>query len=430
MEEVIVKKSVLRGLINCPPSKSYSHRAVVVSSLAEGESLLTNPLRSRDTNATIIGCKALGVGIKDGPKHIVISGRNRFSAPNDVINVENSGTTLRFLTPMSALVDKGYTVITGDESIRRRPMGPLLRALNNVGVKCYSTRLNGSAPIIVKGGGIRGGNTTLCGTVSSQFLSGILISGIYAQSELEIQIEGRQVSRPYIDSTIAIMKEFGIRIEKSSDYSFFSVREGRYKPTSFNIPGDFSAAALMLSAGAMLAEELIVSGLDFSFPQGDSKIVEFLERLGAKIKKKIGNGQLSVSSCESFDGGEFDLSDTPDLLPAISILSLKSRKPIRIFGISHARFKETDRLGIIASELSKLGLEIKVKNDELLLNKTGELKSACLDAHNDHRLFMSFVIAAMLTDGSVIRGAESVDVSYPKFLTDMKKLGGNIDPYR
>lgn len=429
MEAVTVRKSILSGLIDCPPSKSYTHRAIVVSSLAEGKSLITNPLRSRDTNATLLACKMLGVDINDRPNQIMISGRKGFEPPNDIINVENSGTTLRFLTPMSALVKKGYTVITGDKSIRRRPMNPMIQALGKVGVECYSTRLNGFAPILVKGGGIRGGTTTLSGAISSQFLSGLLISGIYAKSDLEIEIEGRQVSRPYIDSTIAIMKEFGISI-KSSEYSFFSVKEGRYKSTSFNVPGDFSAAALLLSAGAMLADELIVSGLDFSLPQGDSRIVEFLERLGARIRKDVGRGRVSISRCESFEGGEFDLSDTPDLLPAISILSLKSRKPIKVIGISHARFKETDRPGIIASELSKLGLEIKMKNDELLLNKPGELKRACLDAHDDHRLFMSFVIAAMLTDGSVIRGADSVDVSYPKFLVELKKIGGNIEPYK
>jgi len=429
MEAVTVRKSILSGLIDCPPSKSYTHRAIVVSSLAEGKSLITNPLRSRDTNATLLACKMLGVDINDRPNQIMISGRKGFEPPNDIINVENSGTTLRFLTPMSALVKKGYTVITGDKSIRRRPMNPMIQALGKVGVECYSTRLNGFAPILVKGGGIRGGTTTLSGAISSQFLSGLLISGIYAKSDLEIEIEGRQVSRPYIDSTIAIMKEFGISI-KSSEYRFFSVKEGRYKSTSFNVPGDFSAAALLLSAGAMLADELIVSGLDFSLPQGDSRIVEFLERLGARIRKDVGRGRVSISRCESFEGGEFDLSDTPDLLPAISILSLKSRKPIKVIGISHARFKETDRPGIIASELSKLGLEIKMKNDELLLNKTGELKRACLDAHDDHRLFMSFVIAAMLTDGSVIRGADSVDVSYPKFLVELKKIGGNIEPYK
>jgi 3-phosphoshikimate 1-carboxyvinyltransferase len=133
-----------------------------------------------------------------------------------------------------------------------------------------------------------------------------------------------------------------------------------------------------------------------------------------------------VSKSESFEGGEFDLSDTPDLLPVVAILSLNSRRPIRVFGISHARFKETDRVAIIGSELPKLGINTKMEDDAIVFSKSGHLKSGCLESHNDHRLFMSFVIAAMMTDKSLVRGTESVDVSFPSFLTEMKKLGGKI----
>jgi 3-phosphoshikimate 1-carboxyvinyltransferase len=426
MNTVVVQRSVLSGLINCPPSKSYTHRAVVVSSLSEGESFLINPLRSRDTNATINGCKALGVDIRDRIDKIAIIGRNAFLPPDNIINVENSGTTLRFLTPMSALVHEGYTVLTGDESIRKRPMSPILLALRNLGVECYSTRLNGLAPLCIRGGGMNGGNIRINGTVSSQFLSGLLISGVYAKSKLEIQVEGKQVSRPYIESTISTMKEFGIRVKRSKDYRFFTVGNGTYRARSFKVPGDFSSAALLLSAGAMLADELIISGLDFSMPQGDLHIVDILKRMGSSIKVNRNQGEIKVSKSESFEGGEFDLSDTPDLLPVVAILSLNSRRPIRVFGISHARFKETDRVAIIGSELPKLGIHTKMEDDAIVFSKSGHLKSGCLESHNDHRLFMSFVIAAMMTDKSLVRGTESVDVSFPSFLTEMKKLGGKI----
>jgi 3-phosphoshikimate 1-carboxyvinyltransferase len=426
MNTVVVQRSVLSGLINCPPSKSYTHRAVVVSSLSEGESFLVNPLRSRDTNATINGCKALGVDIRDRIDKIAIIGRNAFLPPDNIINVENSGTTLRFLTPMSALVHEGYTVLTGDESIRKRPMSPILLALRNLGVECYSTRLNGLAPLCIRGGGMNGGNIRINGTVSSQFLSGLLISGVYAKSKLEIQVEGKQVSRPYIESTISTMKEFGIRVKRSKDYRFFTVGNGTYRARSFKVPGDFSSAALLLSAGAMLADELIISGLDFSMPQGDLHIVDILKRMGSSIKVNRNQGEIKVSKSESFEGGEFDLSDTPDLLPVVAILSLNSRRPIRVFGISHARFKETDRVAIIGSELPKLGIHTKMEDDAIVFSKSGHLKSGCLESHNDHRLFMSFVIAAMMTDKSLVRGTESVDVSFPSFLTEMKKLGGKI----
>jgi 3-phosphoshikimate 1-carboxyvinyltransferase len=426
MNTVVVQRSVLNGLINCPPSKSYTHRALVVSSLSEGESLLVNPLRSRDTNATINGCKALGVDIRDRIDKIAVIGRSAFSPPDNVINVENSGTTLRFLTPMSALVHEGYTVLTGDESIRKRPMSPILLALRNLGVECYSTRFNGLAPLCIRGGGISGGNIRISGTISSQFLSGLLISGVYAKSELEIQVEGKQVSRPYLESTISTMKEFGIRVKRSKDYRFFTVGNGTYRARSFKVPGDFSSAALLLSAGAMLADELIISGLDFSMPQGDLHIVDILKRMGSSIKVNRNQGEIKVSKSESFEGGEFDLSDTPDLLPVVAILSLNSRRPIRIIGISHARYKETDRVAIIGSELPKLGIDTKMEDDAIVFSNSGQLKSAYLESHNDHRLFMSFVIAAMMTDKSLVRGAESVDVSFPSFLTEMKKLGGKI----
>jgi 3-phosphoshikimate 1-carboxyvinyltransferase len=426
MNTVVVQRSVLNGLINCPPSKSYTHRALVVSSLSEGESLLVNPLRSRDTNATINGCKALGVDIRDRIDKIAVIGRSAFSPPDNVINVENSGTTLRFLTPMSALVHEGYTVLTGDESIRKRPMSPILLALRNLGVECYSTRFNGLAPLCIRGGGISGGNIRISGTISSQFLSGLLISGVYAKSELEIQVEGKQVSRPYLESTISTMKEFGIRVKRSKDYKFFTIGNGTYRARSFKVPGDFSSAALLLSAGAMLADELIISGLDFSMPQGDLHIVDILKRMGSSIKVNRNQGEIKVSKSESFEGGEFDLSDTPDLLPVVAILSLNSRRPIRIIGISHARYKETDRVAIIGSELPKLGIDTKMEDDAIVFSNSGQLKSAYLESHNDHRLFMSFVIAAMMTDKSLVRGAESVDVSFPSFLTEMKKLGGKI----
>jgi 3-phosphoshikimate 1-carboxyvinyltransferase len=427
LDSVLIQKSDLTGIINCPPSKSYTHRAIAVSSLAEGESLLLNILRSRDTMATIRGCKALGVNIVDRPDHIIVSGRTAFVAPDDVINIENSGTTMRFLTAMSALVENGYTIITGDESIRRRPMEPMIFALRNLGVQCYSTRMNGSAPIVIQGGGIAGGRTEIEGSTSSQFLSGLLITGAYARSEIEIKVTGKQVSRPYIDSTIATMKKFGISIQKSTDYRILHVTNGKYTPTSFTVPGDFSTAAVILSAGILLGGEIMLSGLDFSLPQGDSNILNILKKMEAEVTVNIKQGQIRVIGTEHLEGGEFDLSDTPDLLPVVAILSLRAKSPVRIYGVSHTRFKETDRLAIVASELCKLGVNLKMTNDELIIHNTGKLKSARLNAHDDHRLFMCFVVAAMMTEKSIVEGARSVDVSYPQFISEMRKLGGQIN---
>jgi len=253
-----------------------------------------------------------------------------------------------------------------------------------------------------------------------------LIAGVCAGSEISLSVAGKQVSKSYIESTINVMSKFGAEIKYSRDYKRYHIFNNRYVPTTFTIPGDFSTAALLLSAGILVGNDITVGNLDFSLPQGDSKILEILKTIGAVISINKKNGTVKAIGTEELDGGEFDLSDTPDLLPVVAILSLKSKKPVRIYGVSHTRYKETDRLRIIASELRKLGVNTKILPDEIMIISPKKLKNALLDSHNDHRLFMSFVIAAMLTEKSVVDGVESVDVSYPSFLQEMKRIGAKL----
>ena len=426
MGKIFVTRSILNGYVSCPPSKSYTHRAIFISSLARGNSHIINPLISRDTIATIHACRAFGIKIRRRGQELIISGKDTLKIPDDVINVENSGTTMRFVTAISSLVKGGYVVITGDDSIRKRPMGPLLLALKQLGINNFSVRENDRAPIVVQGGGIIGKQVTIDGSMSSQFISGILIAGVCAGSEIYLSVAGKQVSKSYIDSTINVMSKFGAEIKYSRDYKRYHIFNNRYVPTTFTIPGDFSTAALLLSAGTLVGNNITVGNLDFSLPQGDSKILEILKKIGAVISINKKNGTVKAIGTEELDGGEFDLSDTPDLLPVVAILSLKSKKPVRIYGVSHTRYKETDRLRIIASELRKLGVNTKIFPDEIMIISPKKLKNALLDSHNDHRLFMSFVIAAMLTEKSVVDGVESVDVSYPSFLQEMKRIGAKL----
>jgi 3-phosphoshikimate 1-carboxyvinyltransferase len=394
--------------------------------LANGNSHIINPLISRDTIATIDACRELGVGIKIIDKRLIVSGKDTLKVPDNVINVENSGTTMRFVTAISSLLNDGYVVITGDDSIRKRPMRPLLSALKQLGVNSFSTRENGKAPIIVQGGGINGDNITIDGSISSQFISGILIAGVWAKSGISLRVTGKQVSKSYIESTLNVISKFGARVKHSRDYRKFNVFNNRYVPTTFTVPGDFSTASLLLSAGTLVGGEITVSNLDFSLPQGDSKILEILKKIGAVISIDKRNGTVKTKGIQELDGGEFDLSDTPDLLPVVAILSLKTRNPVRIYGVSHTRYKETDRLKIIASEFRKFGVKTKILPDEITIVSPKKLKSAIVDSHNDHRLFMSFAIAAMMTAKSVVDGVESVDVSYPSFIQDMKKIGAKF----
>lgn len=419
-------RSLLNGNVTCPPSKSYTHRAIFISSLANGNSHIINPLISRDTIATIDACRQLGAGIKITDKRLIVSGKDTLKVPDNVINVENSGTTMRFVTAISSLLSDGYVVITGDDSIRKRPMRPLLSALKQLGVNSFSTRENDKAPIIVQGGGINGDNITIDGSMSSQFISGILIAGVRAKSGISLRVTGKQVSKSYIESTLNVISKFGARVKHSRDYRKYNIFNNRYVPTTFTVPGDFSTASLLLSAGTLVGGEITVSNLNFSLPQGDSKILEILKKIGAVISIDKRNRTVKTKGTQELDGGEFDLSDTPDLLPVVAILSLKSRNPVRIYGVSHTRYKETDRLKIIASEFRKFGVKTKILPDEITIVSPKKLKSALINSHNDHRLFMSFAIAAMMTAKSVVDGVESVDVSYPSFIQDMKKIGAKF----
>ncbi|HEY6949924.1 MAG TPA: 3-phosphoshikimate 1-carboxyvinyltransferase [Nitrososphaeraceae archaeon] len=426
MGKIFIARSHLNGNIKCPPSKSYTHRAIFISSLAHGKSSIINPLISRDTIASIEACRAFGIKISIRDQELIITGKNTLKVPHNVINVENSGTTMRFISAISSLLKRGYVVITGDDSIRKRPMAPLLIALRQLGINSFSARKNDRAPIIVQGGRMSGKDVTIDGSVSSQFISGLLIAGVCAESSISISVVGKQVSKSYIESTINVMSKFGAEIRYSKDYKTYNILSRRYVPTKFTIPGDFSTAALLLSAGTLVGDEISVSNLNFSLPQGDSQILEILKKIGAIINIDKRNGTVKAYGTQELDGGEFDLSDTPDLLPVVAILSLKSINPVRIYGVSHTRYKETDRLKLLASELGKFGVKTKISSDEIMLISPKKLKNARLNSHNDHRLFMSFVIAAMLTEKSVVDGLESVDVSYPSFVHDMRRIGAKL----
>jgi 3-phosphoshikimate 1-carboxyvinyltransferase len=427
MVSIIVRRSKLKGSVRCPSSKSYTHRAIAIASLAESKpSVITNALLARDTLATLASCRALGAEIKHTGTTVEVKGKLEFEPPESVINAENSGTTIRIIAAISSLVKSGYVVLTGDESLRRRPMQPILDALGQLGVSAFSTKENGTPPLVVKGGGLRGGTALIDGSISSQFISGLLIAGVRADSDIHLKIKGTLVSRPYVAATLATMEQFGVKVEHSSNMLEYHIKPARYRSSKFDVPSDFSTAALILAAGALVGEKLTVKGLNFRLPQGDSEIIDIMSRMGCRIRADKIKGDATVERTESLEGGSFDLGDTPDLLPVVSILALKAKGPVTISGVAHARVKETDRVANIASELVKFGARILEFNDGLKITAPKMLKNASLEAYNDHRLFMAFAIASLMTEKSLVAGAESVDVSYPEFIADMKGLGARF----
>ena len=415
----------LVGSVRVPPSKSYTHRAVLMASLTRGDSTVSNVLVSRDTKATMEACKSMGASLDESGATIRITGTAP-RTPEDVVNVENSGTTLRFMTSVFAAAPDGYTVLTGDLSIRRRPMQPLLDALGGLGASAWSTRGNGCAPVVVRAGGIRGGQTTIRGDVSSQFVSSLLISTPLALGDTTLDVADA-VSRPYIDATLTLSRHFGIKIEREG-YSQFRVGGGQgYLPRDFTVPSDFSSAAFIVAAVGLAGGRVILENLNPELPQGDSAALGIAASMGVKVSQ----GETSVtveSDGGKLQGGTFDLGDTPDLLPVVAALALRCESPVSVTNVAHARFKETDRIAILTRELSKLGLIIEEKHDGMVIHPAGELKPALLDAHDDHRMFMAFSLASLVVPGGTpVVGEESLDVSYPGFLEDIARLGGEVE---
>ena len=415
-----IDKSKLNGRITCPANKSYTHRAIFLAALSDGKSIVKKILRSNDTIATINACRGFGVEVEEIENNVTIKNTINETVQSSMINAENSGTTIRIAIAIAAL-SGGDTTLTGDESLRKRPMKPILDALETMGV---NTESDGGKPPIHIDGKIKGKEISINGDISSQFTSALLIIAPRLPDGLIINVEGDLVSKPYVDLTIAIMKKFGVEVEIEDDYKKYVIKHQIYQPTTFSIPSDFSNLALLLAANVLLGDGLTIEISLGDMPQGDEAIVDILEKLGVNVT--LEDNIITTESPTILNGGKFDLSNTPDLLPALAILALKSEKPIEIFNVKHARYKETDRIGIISRELKKIGLEIDEKDDGLILKKSSELHSAELNSEHDHRLFMAFSIAGMFVGECTVSDPEAVKVSYPEFVQDLIDTGAKI----
>lgn len=413
-----VERSVVSGQVYAPPSKSYTHRAILITALGPGGTV-KRPLISADTRATIAACEAFGAKItrKDNIEIEGVSGKPQ--TPDDVIDVLNSGTTMRFCSAVASLTNGA--VLTGDASIRSRPNGPLLSALNDLGVNAFSVRGNGKAPLVVQGR-MKGGVAKLNGSVSSQFLSALLIASPLAEGDTKIIIEGELKSRPYAEITLDMLQEAGARIEAGRQE--FGIEGGQsYNLKSYTIPGDFSSASYPLAAAAVTGGEVEVRGV-LPSRQGDSAIVDILRRMGAEISWDQVAGVLRIKGGE-LKGVDVDASMTPDLVPTIAVLGSLAKGKTVVFNAEHVRHKETDRLHAMAIELSKMGADIRELPDGLEITG-GRLKGADVKGYDDHRIVMALAVAGMAAGETRIDTAECVDVSYPGFFQEMASMGARI----
>jgi 3-phosphoshikimate 1-carboxyvinyltransferase len=416
-----IEKSKIKGQINCPSNKSYTHRGIFLASLAGNNSKVKNVLLSADTKATIEACKKFGAVIEVINSDIIVKESIKIGTNVPEINTENSGTTIRIAIGIASLFSEEI-ILTGDASLQKRPMQPLLDALSSIGAKCIST--DGKPPVKIKGS-VVGGNVRIPGNLSSQFISSLLICAPLTKNGINLTIEGDLVSKPYLDATIASMRKFGVSVQTLIPYKKYSVLPQIYKNSTFTVPIDFSSLALLLSFTVLNGEDVVIKGSMGNLPQGDEAFINFLEQLGVSVI--IENNEIKIKSPEKLKGGRFDLRNSPDLLPPLAILSLISANPIEIVNVKHARLKETDRIAILARELPKIGINVEEKEDGLILKSSNKLTGAKLDSENDHRLFMAFCIVGTYIGNCIVTDSKSVEVSYPNFIEEMNRLGAKIE---
>lgn len=420
-----VRPSKLKGEVTAPPSKSYTHRAFAVGLLANGESKIANPLLSFDTQATIDAIKILGAQVtqRNDVWHVVGTGGNLKPSAN-LIDVKNSGTTLRFMSAIASLSPKSIG-LTGDESIRARPMGPLIDALAKLGAKARCEGPRGRPPVVV-GGGLKGGDVEVSAVISSQFISALLLACPYAREDVGLLVTELR-SKPYVEVTLEVLDLAGANIKRSPDFTEFTIPSRQvFRPLEFDVPGDFSSAAFLLGAAALAGTTVKVNNLDFRGAQGDKRIVDLLREFGAEVK--VREKVIEVSGGRGLVGIDADCRDNPDLVPVLAVLGAVADGRTTLTNVPHLRYKETDRLRALRSELRKLGASVEELPGELRIRGVKQLRGARLNSYGDHRMAMALAVAGLVTKGEIIiDGAESIKVSYPTFVEDMQKLGAQVE---
>ena len=406
----------LHGEVTPPCSKSYAQRALAAALLASGRTTLRGIELCRDTRSAIDAIEKLGahVEIKDD-NTLIIDGGLRPST--DRLNVGESGLAARLFTPIAALGSESMT-IDGEGTLKHRPMAMMVNPLRDLGVKVRDG--GGRLPIEVKGP-IVGGRIVVDGSISSQFITGLLIALPMAKSDTTVEVHNA-VSTPYIDMTLDTLERFGVEVmHNEGDYTEFYIEGNQeYKPVDYTIESDWSAAAFIMVAAA-IAGEVTVRNISTLSRQADTLVCRALARAGASIIIEEGAITVSHRSLEAFT---FDATNSPDLFPALVALAAAAEGVSTIYGIERLRGKESDRGEVLREEYKKLGIEIELDYEENEMRVVGGKPHAAeVDSHDDHRIAMSLAITALRIEEEVpIRNRECVAKSYPSFFEDLESL--------
>ncbi len=436
--KIKVPANPIKGTIIPPGSKSYSHRAFILAGITEGASVLKNPLISGDVIVTIKILKSLGVKIaKINENSLVVSGLMNFSFDNrKPVDCKNSGTTLRIFTALSLLIQGGLR-FKGEFIKRKRPILPLLEALTNLGAQY---QLSEEEFFIERKEKICK-SIEIKGDISSQFITALIILCALLKCDktniIELKITTPLVSYPYIKITLNLLEKFGINIiekkEKDKILKYF-IQTGQVSRTQiYEIPADFSSAAFIIAATVLSPNDsqISINNLDFQDIQGDKIIIDILKKMGAKIdifekeKKIVVYGNINKYPLK---GREIDCSDIPDLFPILSVLGAYAEGKTVLYNASNLRFKESNRILVMARELKKKGVRIIEKNDGIEIYHCDNIIGSSINHENDHRIAMACIVASLYsTTQSIINDIEIIKDSYPNFIEDLEKLGTNIE---
>jgi 3-phosphoshikimate 1-carboxyvinyltransferase len=415
-ELAVARISAPDATVRVPGSKSLTNRAFVCAALADGPSRLVGGLLSDDTEAMIDGLARLGVRVeKTGPDLTVHGTGGHFAIPLHPIDCRASGTTMRFLTACAALVE-GRVVLDGVPRMRERPIQDLADALGALGVSVRTVA--GCPPVTVQGGRISGGRVAIDASKSSQFLSALLMVAPLAEHEVEITA-AQITSRPYVDLTLEIMSSFGISAETRGEV--FRIPGGqRYRPRTYHVEPDASAATYFFAAAAVTGGRVRVEGLSAASLQADVRFVEVLERMGCSVER--GPRWIAVRGPRYLHGIDVDLNALPDSALTLAVVALFARGRTSIRNVPNLRFKETDRMAALKTELEKLGARVQATETDLVIEPPAQVTPARIATYQDHRMAMSFAVAGLAVDGIVIEDPECVGKTFPGFFDELKKL--------
>jgi len=406
--------------VRVPGSKSYTQRALIVASLAKGESSIKGALVSEDTELLMDALGLLGATIDRQGNDITIQGTGgELTTPSSAISLGNNGTGLRLLTGIVSL-GHGTFVLDGNDRMRQRPIQPLVDALKRLGIRVSCSKGNGCPPVEVQAMGLAGGKTTLSGGLSSQYLSSLLLAAPCARGDVEIEVVGLLPSRPYVEMTLRVMEHFGVETPAAVEKSFRVRAPQEYHSAEYVVEGDASSATYLWAAAAICGGTVRIENVDPRSVQGDLRFTDILETMGCEVDA-FGKGLAITGPLSNHRDLLFDLHDVPDMVPPLAVVSAFRKGKTILKNIGHLRIKESDRISALTNELRKMGAKVEEKFDEMVVQGVASY-GAEIDCYDDHRIAMSFAVAGLAIDGVFIKDPDCVKKSFPDFWEKLESL--------